>query len=93
MNDIYLTQLKGLRSQTLPQLASSDQLSFKGVFGDVGGYIDGKIFISCGNFGIALRLPPAALQAYEDERRDVTNKIVLTNREQPPDYIIETVEN
>ena len=37
-------------------------LSFKGVFGAVGGYIDGKIFISCGNFGIALRLPPVALQ-------------------------------
>jgi 2-polyprenyl-6-methoxyphenol hydroxylase-like FAD-dependent oxidoreductase len=36
--------------------------------------------------------PSAALQAYEDERRDITNKIVLTNREQPPDYIIETVE-
>lgn len=62
MNDTYPTQLKGLLSQTLPQLASSDQLSFKGVFGAVGGYIDGKIFISCGNFGIALRLPPVALQ-------------------------------
>jgi len=31
MNDTYPTQLKGLLSQTLPQLASSDQLSFKGV--------------------------------------------------------------
>ena len=36
--------------------------------------------------------PPAALKAYEDERLDVTGRIVLTNREQPPDHIIETVE-
>ena len=36
--------------------------------------------------------PLTALQAYEDERREVTRKIVLTNRDQPPDYIIETVE-
>jgi 2-polyprenyl-6-methoxyphenol hydroxylase-like FAD-dependent oxidoreductase len=36
--------------------------------------------------------PMAALLAYEDERRDVTSKIILTNRDQPPDYIIETVD-
>ena len=36
--------------------------------------------------------PMAALLAYEDERREVTTKIVLTNRDQPPDYIIETVD-
>ena len=37
--------------------------------------------------------PTAALQAYEDERLSVTTEIVLTNRDQPPDFIIETVEN
>ena len=37
--------------------------------------------------------PRAALKAYEDERRDVANEIVLTNREQPPDHIIEIVES
>ena len=36
--------------------------------------------------------PKAALQAYEDERLGPTSEIVLTNRDQPPDYIIETVE-
>ncbi len=36
--------------------------------------------------------PRAALLAYEDERRDITSKIVLINRDQPPDFIIETVE-
>ena len=34
----------------------------------------------------------AALQAYQAERLEVTAEIVLTNRDQPPDYIIETVE-
>jgi 2-polyprenyl-6-methoxyphenol hydroxylase-like FAD-dependent oxidoreductase len=36
--------------------------------------------------------PAAALQRYEDQRRETTAKIVLTNRTQPPDFIIETVE-
>jgi len=35
---------------------------------------------------------PAALQVYEDERLDKTSKIVLTNRDQPPDYLIEKVD-
>ena len=37
--------------------------------------------------------PAAALRAYEDERLKVTSEIVLTNRDQPPDYIIQIVEN
>ena len=36
--------------------------------------------------------PVAALKAYEDERLEVTGEIVLANRKQPPDHIIETVE-
>ena len=36
--------------------------------------------------------PAAALKAYEAERLEVTSEIVLANRRQPPDYIIETVE-
>jgi len=36
--------------------------------------------------------PLVALSAYEDERIDVSNAIVMANRAQPPDYIIETVE-
>ena len=36
--------------------------------------------------------PVAALKAYEAERLEVTSEIVLANRRQPPDYIIETVE-
>ena len=36
--------------------------------------------------------PLAALLTYEDQRLDVTREIVLTNRDRPPDYIIEKVE-
>ena len=36
--------------------------------------------------------PQFALSAYEEERLNVTNKIVLINRTQPSNYIIETVE-
>ena len=35
----------------------------------------------------------AALKQYEAQRLETVNNIVLTNRSQPPDYIIETVEN
>ncbi len=34
-----------------------------------------------------------ALREYEARRLETVNRIVLTNRSQPPDYIIETVEN
>ena len=36
--------------------------------------------------------PVAALRAYEDARREVTSRIVLTNRENPPDFINIKVE-
>ena len=62
MNDAYLAELKGLLDQAAPGLASTDRLSFKSVFGAVGGYVDGNIFVSCGRFGIALRLPPSTLE-------------------------------
>lgn len=39
------------------------------------------------------REPVAALRGFEAERLETVNRIVLTNRDQPPDYIIETVEN
>ena len=37
------------------------RLGFKSVFGAVGGYVDGRIFISCGKLGVALRLPDKTL--------------------------------
>jgi len=49
--------LKGVR----PRLAVNRRLEFKNCFVAVAGYVDGHIFISCGKFGVALRLPPDCL--------------------------------
>lgn len=62
MNDIYLNRLTTLLKHTRPRLARTHRLAFKNVFGAVGGYVNGRIFISCGTFGIALKLPPEILE-------------------------------
>ena len=58
----YLDTLTELLKRTHPQLAATHSLDFKNVFGAVAGYVDGNIFISCGRFGVAVRLPPTALE-------------------------------
>ena len=63
MNEIYLTRLIQLLKQAHPRLGSIHRLEFKNVFGAVGGYVNGRIFITCGTFGVALRLPPETLEA------------------------------
>ena len=67
MNDAYLAELKGLLDRAVPGLASTDRLTFKGVFGAVGGFVDGNIFVSCGRFGVALRLSPTTLDVVFEE--------------------------
>lgn len=47
--------------QTYPTLSKIHRLEFKNCFGAVAGYVDGKIFISCGTFGVALKLPKETL--------------------------------
>jgi len=54
----YLDRLTTLLEQTDSKLTATYRLEFKNVFGAVAGYINGNIFISCGKFGIALKLPP-----------------------------------
>ena len=61
MKNVYLKQLTKLLKQARPRLSSTRQLSFKNVFGAVAGYANGRIFISCGMFGVALKLPPKTL--------------------------------
>lgn len=51
----------GLVTRASPEVASTDSLTFKNVFGAVGGYFDAVIFASSGSFGVALRLPPETL--------------------------------
>lgn len=57
----YLGEITKLVEQTCPKLGTAHQLEFKNIFGAVAGYIDGHIFISCGKFGVALKLPPQIL--------------------------------
>ena len=68
MNDKYLNRLKALLKQVRPRLANTQRLAFKNVFGAVGGYVNGRIFISCGTFGIALKLPPKMLEVLFREK-------------------------
>ncbi|MBI1749503.1 MAG: TfoX/Sxy family protein [Acidobacteria bacterium] len=57
----YLGNLKTLIETGSPRLAKRHRLAFKNCFGAIAGYVDDNIFISCGKFGVALRLPPRIL--------------------------------
>ena len=57
----YFDTLTKLLKQASTRLDATHQLEFKNVFGAVAGYINGQIFISCGRFGVALRLPSGTL--------------------------------
>jgi len=57
----YRTKLEGILKQARPRLAGTHDLQFKNCFGAVAGYVDGRIFCSCGRFGLALRLPDKTL--------------------------------
>ena len=61
MKNKYLEKRTTLLAQVRPKLSTTHQLEFKNVFGAVGGYVNGRIFVSCGKFGVALRLPPETL--------------------------------
>ncbi len=68
MKNSYLDELTKLLEQARPRLAATHQLEFKNVFGAVAGYVDGNIFMSCGKFGVALRLPPDTLERVFKEK-------------------------
>lgn len=57
----YRNQLEILLKNIRPRLSSTHKLEFKNCFGAMAGYVNGKIFISCGKFGVALKLPPKIL--------------------------------
>lgn len=58
MNPQYLEKLTDVLQQARPGLPRSPSLQFKPSFGAVAAYMDGRIFASCGKFGLALKLPP-----------------------------------
>ena len=62
MQDKYFNRITKLLEQVSPKLATRYRLEFKNVFGAVGGYVSGRIFISCGRFGVAVKLPPKILE-------------------------------
>ncbi len=62
MNNTYFNTITSLLKQARPRLARTYKVEFKHCFGAIAGYIDGHIFISCGKFGVALRLPPENLE-------------------------------
>jgi len=68
MENKYFDKATMLLKQTRPKLSTIHKLEFKNVFGAVGGYVNGNIFISCGKFGIALQLPPQILNILFQER-------------------------
>lgn len=61
MNNKYFDKITKLLEQAHPRLTRTRQLEFKHCFGAVAGYIDDHIFISCGEFGVALKLPKEVL--------------------------------
>ena len=61
MNQTYVQKLTKLINQASSNLSTSYRFEFKNVFGAVGGYVNGRIFITCGKFGVALKLPPDIL--------------------------------
>ena len=72
MNNKYLSEITKLLKQARPRLAVTHQLEFKNCFGAVAGYVHDHIFISCGQFGIALKLPEGVLTDLFKEK-DVTH--------------------
>ena len=58
----YRAKVTTLLQQVHPKLATTTRLEFKNCFGASAGYVNGHIFISCGRFGVAMRLPPEYLE-------------------------------
>ena len=61
MDNKYLDTLEKLLKHVRPKLPTTHKLEFKNCFGAIAGYINGNIFVSCGKFGVALKLPPETL--------------------------------
>ena len=64
----YFDKVSSLLKQAQPKLATIHRLEFKNCFGAVAGYVDGHIFISCGKFGLALKLPAETLTSLFKEK-------------------------
>ena len=68
MGTEYFEEIANRLKKAHPGLASCHHLAFKNVFGAAGGYVNGRIFVTCGKFGVALKLPPKALEELFKEK-------------------------
>lgn len=68
MNNKYNEEITTLLEEVRPKLSITHKLELKNVFGAVGGYVNSKIFIAYGKFGVALRLPPDTLTTLFKEK-------------------------
>ena len=68
MQNKYFEKITKLLEKSVSKFAIKDRLEFKNVFGAIGGYVKGHIFISCGRFGVALKLPPKTLTELFQEK-------------------------
>lgn len=55
---IFRKKLERVLLDAGQESAQGSRFEFKNVFGAVAAYVDGNIFITCGKFGTALKLPP-----------------------------------
>ena len=68
MNTKYHERLSIILIGARPRLTTTHDLEFKSCFGAVAGYVRGEIFVSCGKFGLALKLPPGLLEKLFEEK-------------------------
>lgn len=64
----YLDRITKLISLARPRLSQTHHLEYKNCFGAIAGYVEGKIFITCGKFGVALKLPSKKIAELSKER-------------------------
>ena len=83
----YSPKITTLLEQVSPELSATHRLEFKNVFGAVGGYVNGRIFVSCGKFGVALRLPPKTLDSLF-QKKDVKHLKYFPNGHVKKEYAV-----
>ena len=87
METTYRARIAELLEQACPKLSATHLVEYKNVFGAIAGYIDADIFISCGTFGVALRLPPEVLNHLLKEN-DVKHLKYFSNGHVKKEYAV-----
>ena len=83
----YLDKVTQLVSLARPRLSQTHDLKFKNSFGAVAGTVEDRTFISCGKFGVALKLPPRKLEELFQES-DVKPLKYFPNGHVKKDYAV-----